>query len=142
MLVTKVVNGQDVGMGEGGGRFGLGFESRQGFDVSREMLGKDLNGNGTVEARVDCAIDFAHTASAQPCLDTVVAEGEPDHPVAAVGGKGPGRDLERRPVQQHGCLGLIAEQRFQFAPQFFIIAAGVRQKATALIGTQVPGGVV
>src|SRR5262249_35168161 len=61
---------------------------------------------------------------------------------APVGRKRPGSYLQRWPVQQHGGLSLIAEQRFEFAPQFFIAAAGLRQKVIPLIRIQVSGGIV
>jgi hypothetical protein len=64
---TDVVKGTDVGMVERRDHMGFGRESL------REALGRNLDGNISIEARVASFVDLAHTASTDQVDDLVRA---------------------------------------------------------------------
>jgi hypothetical protein len=62
--LAKIVDRQDVGVGEGRDRFRLALEARQSGWVLCKICGKDLDGDFTIELRVPSPVNFTHTARA------------------------------------------------------------------------------
>ena len=84
---ADVVDRDDVGMVERGGRARLLFESLQALRVVREVGGKDLDRHVAPEARVIGPVDLSHPARAERREDLVGAEarsGRKCHPITAV----------------------------------------------------------
>jgi hypothetical protein len=76
---SEVVDGDDVGVVEGGD--GAGFALEAAAEVGRcprrtrsRVLTKDFDGDVAVEAGVAGAVDLAHTADSERGLDLVGAE--------------------------------------------------------------------
>ena len=79
ILLADVVNGADVGMIER--RRGLGFalKTAQGLGIAGDFIGKELEGDKTVEAGVLRLVNHAHAAAPQLFDDPVVGDGLADH---------------------------------------------------------------
>jgi len=74
VMVAEFVDGDDVGVIEGGGGTGFAFEAVQTILIGGKFGGKDFYGDGAVEAGIVSAIDFAHSAGAKGALNFVGAK--------------------------------------------------------------------
>ena len=72
--LADVVDGDDVGMIEGGDGAGFLFEAAEAVGIVGEGGGKDFQGDVAEEAGVAGAVDFAHAAGADEGDDFVGAE--------------------------------------------------------------------
>jgi hypothetical protein len=70
----EVVDGEDVGVREGGDGLGLALEPPQGFGVGGDALGEDLERHDPVELAVSGAVHLAHAARAERGEDLVGTE--------------------------------------------------------------------
>ena len=71
LVVTRVVDRQDVGMVELARGAGLLLEAAEPVGVGREGGGQDLDRHVARQARVAGAVDLAHSARAQESRDLV-----------------------------------------------------------------------
>jgi hypothetical protein len=112
------------------------FEAFATFRVIRNVLRKNLDGDGTIQARINRAIDLAHAACADERLDIVHTEGAPDKRagcgrlmVNTVRVQHPREEPEMDPpgwsLDEVFCSRLIHEQRLDFPAQRLIAAAGL-----------------
>ena len=74
LLGSIVVDGEDVGMREGGHDLGLALEAGQPGRILGKLRGQDLDGDVAIESRVAGPIDFAHAARADGGADLVGTE--------------------------------------------------------------------
>ncbi len=74
---TDIMDGQNVGMVEGGDRAGFPSEPAQSLRVGGELGRQHLDGDVPPESRVPRAVHLAHAASAQQADDLVRAEQRP-----------------------------------------------------------------
>ena len=74
LIGTKVVDGEDVRMRQGGHRLRFALEPFERVAVVRQMLGEHLDGDVAVESRVVSPVDFAHSTGADECDDLVGPE--------------------------------------------------------------------
>jgi hypothetical protein len=81
------MQGADVGVIQAGNNFRLPLETLTAGRVVGEMRRKNLDGNGAVQARIQCAIDFSHSTRAQRSDDLI-------------------RTQSGAVRQRHGCSGL------------------------------------
>jgi hypothetical protein len=72
---VDVVDRDDVGMVERGGRLGLALEAPPALGVSDGLAGEDLQGDRPLEVGVESAIDDAHSALAELAEDAIVRNG-------------------------------------------------------------------
>jgi hypothetical protein len=71
---ADVVDGEDVGMVEGGDGAGLALEAALPLGVGRSLLGEDLEGDLAPEAGVVSPVHLSHTPGAQGREDLVRAD--------------------------------------------------------------------
>jgi hypothetical protein len=69
------VDGDDVGVVEGGGRACFLLETLEAFHVAAGSAAKDLDRHGPTEREITGAIDLAHAPRSQLFQDLVAAEG-------------------------------------------------------------------
>ena len=74
VLPAYVVQRADVGMIQAGDGFGLALEALPAHRIVREMRRKNLDGDRTVQARVQRPINLAHSARAERRDNFVGAE--------------------------------------------------------------------
>ena len=74
VIVTDVVDGADVRMGEAGDDAGLALEAAAGFVAGHFTFGQDLESDGATQAGIAGAIDLTHAAGADGGLDFVGAQ--------------------------------------------------------------------
>ena len=74
VLLADVVEGADVRMVELGDGFGFALETGLELGAFGEVLGKDLDGNGAVEAGVRGFVDLAHATGSDGSEYLVGAE--------------------------------------------------------------------
>src|SRR5258705_11924091 len=79
ILFADVVDRANVGMVERRGRLRLSLESAQSLRIAGDIIGKKLQGDEAVKARVLGLVYDAHAASAQLFDDAVVGDGLADH---------------------------------------------------------------
>ena len=134
VLPADVVEDTDVGVVEGGDGAGLTLEALPQRRAPGEVGGKDLDGDGPVEARVPRAIDLAHAAGAERSGDLVRAE-----PRARI----EGHRLSPRCLREHlpdEIRALVsAHETFHLRLQLRIPRAGLRQEGPALTGVTADG---
>src|SRR5690606_18421600 len=91
VLLADVVDGDDVGMAEAAGGFGLAEEARLHFlqRLAVELVGQRqrLDGNLAADARIDAEIHHAHGTAAELAVVRVALDARR---AAAVGGQGEG----------------------------------------------------
>ena len=63
--LLEAVNGGDVGMVQSGERLRFAFEPRDPLGIGCDGLGKDLDGDAAVQARVGGPVDFTHPPGAE-----------------------------------------------------------------------------
>ena len=73
-MCPRVVDREDVGVAQGACGLGLPFESVQAVRVAGEVLGQDLDGDVTLQARIVSAVDLSHPAGSDRSQDLVRAE--------------------------------------------------------------------
>ena len=124
-----------MGVVEGGDGAGLTLEALPQRRAPREVGGKDLDGDGPVEARVPRAIDLAHAAGAERSGDLVRAE-----PRARIEGHrlSPRCLREHLPDEFRALVG--AHETFDLRLQLRVPRAGLRQEGPALTGVTADGG--
>ncbi len=71
---ADVVDGEDVGVVEGGDGAGLALEAAQPLGVGGGIVGEDLEGDVAPEAGVAGPVDLPHTSGAEGCHDLVRAD--------------------------------------------------------------------
>ena len=71
ILRADVVELADVGMIQRGNGPGLALHALFQFRRRRKMRGENFDRNGTIEARVEAAVNFSHAARAQRRLDFI-----------------------------------------------------------------------
>ena len=79
LVLVDVVDGADVGVVECGGGLGLPPEPLEGDPIAEELLGQELQRNGSVEAGVLGLVDDTHASAAKLLEDPVVGDRLPDH---------------------------------------------------------------
>ncbi len=62
VFYSEVVNGNDIGMVQGGDGMGLAFEAFAALGVSGCVFAQDFDGHIAIETRIVRAVDFAHAA--------------------------------------------------------------------------------
>ena len=72
--LADVVEGEDVGVGEGGDGTRFALEASEDLVIVREVVGEDLDGDVAAEAAVARAVDLAHSAGAEGGEDLVRTE--------------------------------------------------------------------
>jgi len=78
-FLADVVDGADVGMVQRGCGLGLAAKALERLRVLGQIVGKELEGNKTSEARIFGFVDHPHTAAAQLLDDAIVRDGLADH---------------------------------------------------------------
>lgn len=73
-MPPEVMDGENVGMREGGHDLGLTLEASEGGGILGEMRREHLNGDVAAELRVTGAVDLAHPAGAERADDLVRTE--------------------------------------------------------------------
>ena len=58
--ITKIIDGNQVGVVEAGHRFGLGFKARSELRVRSKLTGKDFDRDRTVEGNLPGGVDSTH----------------------------------------------------------------------------------
>jgi hypothetical protein len=71
VLRADVIEMADVGMRQGGDGPRLALETLFQIGIRREVGGNDLDGNGTVEARIARTVHFSHAAGADGRLNFI-----------------------------------------------------------------------
>jgi len=77
--LADLVDRDDVGMVQGGGRPGFLGEAAETIRAGGERLGQELDGDVAVQVVVAGAIDLAHAPGAQLVEELVPAEPHADH---------------------------------------------------------------
>ena len=72
VFFADVVDGADVGMVEGGGRLRLALETAEYLWVAGNFIGKEFQGNKTMEACIFGLVDNAHSAATEFLHNAVV----------------------------------------------------------------------
>src|SRR5262249_21358205 len=72
---VDVVNGDDIGMIQGGRGLGFLHEASSAIGIRQCARQQDLDRNGPVEVCIQGAENNAHTPFAQLALDSIVSEG-------------------------------------------------------------------
>ena len=85
-MLSNVINGANVWMVQGGGRFSFALESSDGLGIAGKLIGQEFDGNEAMQPRVLGLVDDTHPASAQFLDDAVVRDGLPDHTRQCYGG--------------------------------------------------------
>jgi hypothetical protein len=85
-VLSNVVDPTDVGVIQFSDSSGLCPEARQRSTIAREVLGKELQGNPTLEPRVLSKKDLAHAALPKALEHTVVTESLTNQGVPPAGG--------------------------------------------------------
>ena len=124
---ADVVEHADVGMAQGRDSARLAFEPLPQARHLAQMLGKNLDRDGAVEAGVGGAVYLAHAAGSQEGVDAVGAELVPDERH---------RFRFERPDQLHGGrrrhevagVRITGKQRLDLAPQRVVPAARLPQE--------------
>ncbi len=70
----EAVDRTDVGMVERGEELRFAPESRESIGIDREGVGENLERDFTVQTRIACSVDLAHTARADGGENLVTAE--------------------------------------------------------------------
>ena len=79
VFFADVINGADVGMVQRRSGLRLAPEAFQRLRVLRDVVGQELEGDETVQARVLGLVDHAHAAAAELSEDAVVRNRRVDH---------------------------------------------------------------
>ena len=74
VLLTNVVNLQNVGVGEGGHRLSFALESLEPAGIAGHPVGQHLDGDVARQGGVDGPIDLTHTARTELVQDLVTSE--------------------------------------------------------------------
>ena len=74
-VFADIVDRADVGMAERGGRFGFAAETLEGLAIAGEIIGQEFQRDKTIEARVFCFVDDAHSSTAKFFDDAVMRDG-------------------------------------------------------------------
>jgi DNA invertase Pin-like site-specific DNA recombinase len=109
--------------------------ARLAVEASTEFLMRDLDGDGPAEAGVAGLVDRAHAAFANLAENLVRAEPATGLDPADQAGGGFESGLH------HRTIGVLVEQRSDFAEEVGIAGAGVREKGIALAGSAFAGEV-
>jgi hypothetical protein len=122
------VEGADVGMIQG--RDGAGFA----FEASAEPRRRDFDGHSAVKARVSGLVDGAHAAGAKRSQNLVRTKLRAGLQRAFAGG------LPKRLIEH--AHGRLLHERFHFAAEVWVAAAGFFQKRGTQFGRPFECGMV
>ena len=75
VVLADVVDGADVGMIQGGGRFGFAAETLQGLMILGEIVGEEFESDEAPETGVLGFVDDTHPAAAEFLHDPVMRDG-------------------------------------------------------------------
>src|SRR5271163_5054149 len=79
LKLADVMDGADIRMVQGGRCLSLTLKAAQGLRVFGDVVGKELEGNETMQASVLSLVHDAHAAPTQFLDDAVVRDGLADH---------------------------------------------------------------
>src|SRR5580692_9842749 len=79
VFLADVVDGANVGMVQGGCGLGFALKAGESLGVARNFVGKEFQGDETMEARVFGFVNHAHAAAAKFLDDAIVGNGLADH---------------------------------------------------------------
>ena len=79
VFFADFVNGADVGVVQCGGGLGFALKTGESLRIAGYVIGKELEGDEAVKARVFRFVDDAHAAAAELLDDAVVRDGLADH---------------------------------------------------------------
>ena len=121
---ADIVDGADVGVAECGSGAGLAFEAIQGGGITEEFASEEFEGDGTAEASVPSAIDLSHAAGAEEGVDAIGSDEAAGKGGGIAGGQDAGRGFERRDFEEGGGAVPLRDERFDFAAEIGVSAAG------------------
>ena len=104
-------------MRECGHCFGLALESPQRFRIIGQTRGQDFDGHFTIELGIQCAINFAHSASAHLRENPVAAQRLPHHLSGFVFDEQLSRNLTWEGFKGASRLLVYREKRLHFSAQ-------------------------
>ena len=65
IALADVIDGCDVRMIQRGRGLRFALEAKHAVRVQRQITGQNLQGDSSIQSRVSCKVDLAHTASAE-----------------------------------------------------------------------------
>ena len=86
LVHARVVDLENVRVGQRGNRFGFPLESRAPVGISRERLGQDFDRDAAIEARIEGAVDLPHAALTDHGLDGVQDQAGPPQEASSTAG--------------------------------------------------------
>jgi len=78
-MFPNLINGADIGMVQSGGRTRFAPEAFQGLVISREVFGKELQGDLAAQGQVFGLVDHTHPAASEFFHDVVMRDSFADH---------------------------------------------------------------
>ena len=76
-LMADVMDGQDVGMVQGGSRLGFPLEATQAISIVGETGWEDFDRDPAIEAGIECAVHLTHAACPERTEDLIRTERGP-----------------------------------------------------------------
>src|SRR5271170_6652708 len=78
VFLANVVDGANVRMIQGGGRFGFAAKTFERLRITGDLFGKKLESDEAIEASILRFVDNAHTSTTEPLDNAIVRDGLAD----------------------------------------------------------------
>ncbi len=138
----EAVNRGDVRMVQGGKQASLPLQARDALRIVGKSCRQHLDGDLSMEPRVEGAIHLTHATGIQRPQDAVRSEldarGHRGHVAASSTRESWDSRVERGALGKRSRVGVRREQRFHFIPERDVLATRVAQERRALDRARTP----